>query len=743
MFKALIKSSSIQGKLITLVLTASLASLLLTGLLSFGVARHLLMEGGFERLTTIRNARAVAINNTFEDLSGHVLTLSETRMTIDASKRFNQAFKELPSPNEAQEKAVKMYYDPTFIPKQKETTPGQQSPLDFYPKIAAERYLKANYSITNSLDRSILNDANDGSSWSQVHKDYHPRFKRIADLFGYQDIMIADIKTGTVVYSVAKEDDLGTNLLDGAYANTQAAKVFRTVKQSRDPLFITFSDVELYRSSFEEVVGGTRWWSGFKAGKPTMFVGTTVFDGDDFVGALIIQLSNEQLDRLMTANRQWTEVGLGKTGETYLVGEDNTLRSSSRFFLENPKNYLDSLRRQGLPEATLQKIKAAGTPITLAPVTSKGAQNSLAGKRGTAIYRDYRGIPVVASYQPIQFGPLTWGLLAEIDEAELFSGIRRLARNLLLLAAVLIPTLTLLALWMARAFIRPIRRLQDATESVSGGNYTYVIPMAGKDEFGDLAKAFNAMSAKLGERDESLQQQIQENQRLLLSILPGSTASRLEEGSQTLAETHPHVSVLFADIEGWDNLSQQLSPAESLTLLQALNGSLGEAAKRFGMEELQEVGSSVLAVSGLSQPRIGHEEQALKAALAMLEVVQAFNRGKHVPLSLSIGIHAGPISTGVMRGERRISFDIWGQTVAIARGIHSSPRPNQVQVTTPIVEALRGRYRFRAQPPITVRGHGEVAVWVIEPEGLISGAAPAAGAAATGSPPGERSRESP
>ncbi|MFM9087744.1 MAG: HAMP domain-containing protein, partial [Cyanobium sp.] len=546
-----------QTRLISLVLTASLASLLLTGLLSFGVARHLLMEGGYERLTAIRNARAVAIKDTIEELSNQVLTLSETRMTIEASKRFTQGFNQLPSPNAAQDKALKTYYDTTFIRKQKETSPGTETALDFYPKNPAERYLKTHYTTADLLDPSTLEDAKDGSSWSQAHKDFHRRFKRLADLFGYQDIMIADVKTGNIVYSVAKEDDLGTNLLHGPYANSQAGKAFRTVKQSRDPFYITFSDFELYKPSF---------------GKATMFVGTTVFDGDEFVGVLIFQLSNERIDRLMTANRQWTQVGLGQSGETYLVGDDGTLRSSSRFFLENPKKFLEAIRKQGLPEATLEKIKIAGTPVTLAPVTSKGAQNALAGKSGSASYQDYRGVPVVASYQPIAFGPLEWGLLAEIDESELFSGIQRLARNLLMLAAVLVPALTVLALWMARAFIRPLRRLEEATESVRAGDYSHVIPMASDDEFGDLAKGFNAMSAKLGERDDSLRQQIAENQRLLLSILPGSTASRLEEGSQTLAETHPKVSVLFADIEGWDHLCQQLSPAESMTLLQDLNG---------------------------------------------------------------------------------------------------------------------------------------------------------------------------
>lgn len=728
MLKGRIKTSSVQTRLISLVLTASLASLLLTGLLSFGVARHLLMEGGYERLTAIRNARAVAIKDTIDELSNQLLTLSETRMTIEASRRFTQGFNQLPSPNAAQEKALKTYYDTTFIRKQKETSPGTQTALDFYPKNPAERYLKTHYMTANVLYTSTLEDAKDGSSWSQVHRDFHRRFKRLADLFGYQDIMIADVKTGNIVYSVAKEDDLGTNLLHGPYANSQVAKVFRAVKQSRDPFFITYSDFELYKPSF---------------GKATMFVGTTVFDGDEFVGVLIFQLSNERIDRLMTANRQWTQVGLGASGETYLVGEDATLRSSSRFFLENPKKYLEAIRKANVPEKTIQKIKIAGTPVTLAPVTSTGAQHALAGKSGTAIYRDYRGVPVVASYQPIAFGPLEWGLLAEIDESELFSGIHRLARNLLLLAAVLVPALTALALWMARTFIRPIRRLEEATEAVRAGDYTHVIPMASEDEFGDLAKGFNAMSAKLGERNDSLRRQIAENQRLLLSILPGSTASRLEEGSQSLAEIHPHVSVLFADIEGWDHLCQQLSPAESMTLLQDLNGKLHGAAQQFGMEELQEVGASVLAVSGLSRPRSDHEQQAVKTALAMLEVVQEFNRAHQVPLSLSIGIHAGPLSTGVMRGERRVSFDIWGQTVAIARAIHSSPRPNQVQVTTPIVEALGGRCNFRVRPPIPVRGTGEVAVWEVVKEDLTSSPAPPPGAVATGSTPGEQSPELP
>ncbi|MEB3243165.1 MAG: adenylate/guanylate cyclase domain-containing protein [Cyanobacteriota bacterium] len=698
-----------QSKLITLVLTASLVSLLLTGLLSFGVARHLLAESGLERLTALRNARSEAIKEYTEQLSDHVMTLSETRMTIDGIQRFSQAFNQLPAINEEQKKRLRTYYDTEFIPKLKKSTIGEPSTATYLPSSPAEGYLKYHYTAANDgskiksltsnsgSPRSALEDAKDGSNWSSVHKEYHRRFARLAKLFGYQDIVMVDVNTGNVVYNISKEDDLGTNLLTGPYADSAEAKVFREVKKSRDPFFISFSDFENYKPSF---------------GKPTMFVGTSVFDGDNFVGVLIFQLSNERIDNLMTSNRKWRDVGMGSSGETYLVGQDNTFRSSPRFFLENPKQYLKISQQNGLSQAKVDAIKRTGTPVLIQPVKTTGALSALAGKTGTDSYKDYRGVPVVASYQPIRFGPFEWGLLAKIDQTELYSGIRRLARNLLLLAALLIPAITLLTLWMAKAFIQPIRRLLKATEKISSGEYNIRIPVAADDEFGDLASAFNAMSDKLSEREESLKEQVEENQRLLLSILPGSAASRLQEGSGAIAETHPSVSVLFAEIEGWNDLSQSLPAEDSIRLLNELTRALDATVERFDVEKLQDVGTSYLAVSGLSRPRIDHEKRAVDCALTLLQVMRRFNQNHDLNLSLDIGLHAGPLTTGVVQGER-LSFDIWGKTINIARGIHESPKRNVIQVSAPIVEALRGLYIFKPLPAIAVKGLGELAIWEV------------------------------
>jgi class 3 adenylate cyclase len=705
MLKNFFRTFGVQSKLIALVLSASLVSLLFTGFLSFGVARHLLSETGYERLTAMRGSQAVALSEYVERLGNHVMTLSEARMTVDAAKRFTDAFNQLPDINEAQKKQLRAYYDTQFIPKLKKDNTSDPGMITNSPDRASERYIKYHYIVssgtTAKTDSTSMVDAKDGSAWTGVHQDYHERFARLAQLFDYQDIMLADIKTGNIVYNTSKEDDLGTNLLTGPYANSAAAKVFQAIKKSKDPFFITFSDFSNYAPSL---------------GRPTMLVGTSVFDGDNFIGALIFQLTNKRIDNLMTSNRKWREVGMGASGETYLVGQDTTFRSSPRFFLESPKQYLKIAQKAGLSQSKVEAIRQNGTPILVQPVKTVGALNALAGKTGTTTYRDYRGIPVVASYQPIQFGPMEWGLLAEIDEAELFSGVGSLTRNLLLLATLLIPALAFLTLWMARAFIRPVRHLLAATEKISSGDYNVQIPVAANDEFGDLATAFNTMSNRLDERERSLQRQVEENQRLLLSILPGSAASRLGEGAKAVAESHPNVTVLFAEIEGWNDLSQSLSDERSMRLLNELTIALDDTVKRFDVEKLQDVGTTYLAVSGLSRLRVDHEKRAVDCGLAMLRVMRGFNRKHNVRLFLDISLHAGPLTTGVVRGER-LSFDIWGQTIHIARGINDSPKHNVIQVSSPIVETLRGLYTFKALPPVTVKGQGEIPIWeVVESE---------------------------
>ena len=695
----LFRRLGVQSKVLAMVLLASLLSLLLTGLVSFSIGSNVLTKAVTNQLVALRDSRAEALKDYFGFLSNHVLTMSEGFLVIDGINDFRAAYPKLQNTTLSadQQKKLVAYYTDVFLPKLKKNLDGEPALATYLPNTPADRYLTYHYTANNPRAPRLdeLEDPGDGSEYSAVHRKYAKRFRRLAEVFNYRDIFLVDIDSGDVLFSVSKEADMGSNLKTGVYADTALAKTFEEIRKSRDPYFLYISDIEHYKASF---------------GEPAFFIGSTVFNGDEFIGALIYQLNPEAIDRVMTDNKQWEKQGLGKTGESFLVGQDFKFRSSPRAFLENPDQYFQNLRAQGVSQEKIDWIKRTNSPVLIQEVRTEGAKRALAGQTGEAEEFDYRGKRVLKSYQPIRIGKHEWGLVAKIDKAEALQGVRRLRDALLLLGAILIPLLTLMSLALARSFIQPIQRLIRATKQIIAGDSAVQVKVDSGDEFGELSSSFNSMAATLQQREEAIRSQLQENDRLLLNILPARTAERLKQGEQSITEQYPSVSVLYADLEGFQDLSAELAPDQAIVVLNELIGAFDDAAERCGVEKLRSTGSNYLAVCGLSVPRIDDEKRTVELALAMLQVVERLSVKHGVRLSLDIGIHAGALAAGVV-GSGKFYYDVWGETVTIARAIHISPKHNVIQVTEPVRQALEGLYSFKPLPPVEVKGEGVIPIW--------------------------------
>jgi len=695
----LFRQLGVQSKVLAMVLLASLLSLLLTGLVSFSIGSNVLTTAVTNQLVALRDSRAEALKDYFGFLSNHVLTMSEGFLVIDGLKDFRAAYPKLQNTtlSAEQQKKLVAYYTDVFIPKLRKNVEGDPALATYLPSTPADRYLTHHYTANNPNRQrpELLSDPGDGSEYSAAHRKYSQRFRRLAEVFRYRDVYLVDIDSGDVVFSVAKDPDMGSNLKTGIYSDTALARVFDEIRKSRDPNFVYISDIEHYKASF---------------GDPSFFIGTTVFDGDQFIGALIYQLNPDAIDRVMTDNKKWEQQGLGKTGESFLVGQDFKLRSSPRAFLENPDQYFKSLRAKGVSQEKIDWIKRANSPVLIQEVRTEGAKRALAGQTGETEDIDYRGKIVLKSYQPIRIGNLAWGLVAKIDKAEALQGVRRLRDALLLLGAILIPLLTLMSLALARSFIQPIQRLIRATKQIIAGDSAVQVKVESGDEFGELSSSFNSMAATLQQREEAIRSQLQENDRLLLNILPARTAERLKQGEQSITEQYPSVSVLYADLEGFQDLSSELEPDQAIVVLNELIGAFDDAAERCGVEKLRSTGSNYLAVCGLSVPRIDDEKRTVELALAMLQVVERLSAKHGVRLSLDIGIHAGALAAGVV-GSGKFYYDVWGETVTIARAIHISPKQNVIQVTEPVRRALDGLYSFEPLAPVEVKGEGVIPIW--------------------------------
>ncbi len=237
----------------------------------------------------------------------------------------------------------------------------------------ARKFLSRLYSEENPAppgQKHRLTDAGDGSYYSRYHRDFHVWARRFLKHFGYYDAFLINPR-GDIVYSVTKESDFTTSLKTGPYRKSPLGEVFR--RAMADPSApIDFSDFASYAPS---------------GGDSAAFAGHAILKDSNVIGVFAVQIAAEPLNDLMHFT-----AGMGATGETYLVGADGLMRSQSRF----------------IPTPTLLKTK----------VDNASVRDGIAGNSGAHVVDDYRGVPVLSVYAPINFGGQSWILLAEIDQAE-------------------------------------------------------------------------------------------------------------------------------------------------------------------------------------------------------------------------------------------------------------------------------------------------------------------------------------
>ncbi|WP_088888751.1 adenylate/guanylate cyclase domain-containing protein [Leptolyngbya ohadii] len=701
----LLNHLSIQSKLLLALLLTSILSILITGYIGYSSGRTALTNKIFDQLVGLRTAKAEEVRSYFGFVQNHVLTMSESPLAVDAVKEFKAAYQKLnnqalPAPQLA---AVDRYYSDIFVPdlaqRLEEGTPAAEV---YVPQTPNARYLQYHYIAKNDLalgKKDEIDNAGDGSEYSQVHQKYHPLFKSIAEKFKYKDVYLVDADTGNVIYSLEKEPDFGTNLRSGPFAGTNLAAAVDEANKSRDPNFVTVTDFATYRPSLNA---------------PSAFIATTVFDNAKFIGVLVFQAPADEITRILTANAQWEKVGLGKTGAISLIGSDYTLRSLPRPYVENRDKYFETLGNAGLPPEQVDYIRRLGTPVTVLPARTTAVEKALAGREGAEIFRNFRGIPVLGAYQPIQFGNFNWALVALMDVEEAFAPVNQLVRRILVSSAILIPLVALFSYWLARLFVKPIERLIAATRRIAAGETDVEVKMKSNDELGELARSFNQMAYSLHQNELAIEQKDRENDRLLLNILPPSIANRLKNGEQQIADTFSNISVLYAEVEGFNELSANLPANEAIVLLNDLVGAFDEALETYGVEKVKTVGNAYIATCGLSVPRVDHSKRMMDYAIEMLNIVQRFNQQYNTSLGLDIGMDSGAVVAGIV-GKSKFIYDVLGDTLNTARAIHSSPDRNIIQVTQPVHAVLHDLHPFERGKDVAIKGKGMIPVWAIKP----------------------------
>lgn len=679
---------SIRSKVLLLLVLMGLFSASIVGYLTYKSAHTALTQTVYDQLTALRESKKRQTKNYFKNQMTTFEVFSNQQQVTDSLRLFKRSFEQVILKNPAAQRELYSFYLSDFLPKLSKNIIGEPLLDTYFPseKVVMARqiqYISQNPAETGNKNelitaKDIGKDANDIGLYGQTHTKYHPLFSKTLENLEYYDIFLIEPENGHIVYSVFKETDYATSLETGPYRFTGLAKAYRAVRNSPRRGLVVLEDFTHYAPSYN---------------KPAAFMATPVFDGNKFIGVVAAQLNIDSLNAFMTSDKRWESEGLGKTGEVYLVGSDSTLRTTSRFLIEDKDKYIKALKKAAVPNKVVSIIENTGIAILNQQVKTQSTTKALKGIVGAQIIKDYRDVEVLSAYSPIEIAGKRWAILAEKDVSEALKPLHELQNQIILSLAGIAIIATIFSLWAAGIFSKPIQILEDGVFRLSQGESDFKLNEDGTDEFASLSKAFNKMTQQINGHNEEIENKNSENMRLLRTLLPGVIADRVRGGDSGIAETYKNVTVLYATIGQFTDIMKNVSAEKMISLINELIDAFDDAALRNGVERINTIGDVYLAACGLPEQRLDHGRRALALAEDMIEITAKFNKSHGFALTLSIGLCSGEVDAGIV-GTRRYVYDILGASVTIARQLSVLIKPNTVGLSSSSYDEVQDPKKF-------------------------------------------------
>ena len=200
---------------------------------------------------------------------------------------------------------------------------------------------------------------------------------------------------------------------------------------------------------------------------------------------------------------------------------------------------------------------------------------------------------------------------------------------------------------------------------------------------------------------------------LLVNVLPESIVARLNQGESIIADHVSDATILFGDLVGFTQLSTRVSATKLVHLLNALFSDFDALTVRFGLEKIKTIGDAYMLAGGLLAPCSDHPEAVADMALAMRDALNTASERIGEQLKLRIGIHTGPVVSGII-GTHKFIFDVWGDTVNTASRMESHGRPNEINISAATYSRLRDKFTFEACGMIDLKGKGPMEAYFLK-----------------------------
>ena len=430
----------ISHKILALMMLSSVLGSAITDVLLVYRTKEHLIESQISKMSVLRDAKKAEVEKYFHSIKDDLVINSASSEIITALKDFQSAWFELGLDGNQQQTLQKLYIDSNPNPV------GKKDQMDV---------------------------SKDGSRYSALHARYHPWFHEVQQLNGYYDIFLIDME-GNVVYTVFKERDFASNVVNGEGKNTDLGSVFQqAIAQSAKAGDSFFSDFKPYAPSNNVPAG---------------FIATPVFDGSGKkIGVLAYQMPLGKMNELMNAN---VHQGLGKAGDAFLIGSDMLYRTDA--------------------------ARSTEDDVLKAKLDIPQIQESLEGKEGIGKYTGKSGAPDFIAYAPIDVLGKKWVIAMQASEKEVLSVLDQIVQEAIITSLLVIAAVGALGYVLSRTITVPLGETIQTIKRLSREDLTTEVTNTGRgDEIGELSQA--ALIFKQNIEEKHALEEMQKGDRLKLA----------------------------------------------------------------------------------------------------------------------------------------------------------------------------------------------------------------------------------
>lgn len=215
---------------------------------------------------------------------------------------------------------------------------------------------------------------------------------------------------------------------------------------------------------------------------------------------------------------------------------------------------------------------------------------------------------------------------------------------------------------------------------------------------------------RMDQQHALLVEEQKKSERLLLNVLPVNIAQRLKDNQGLIADGHADVTVMFADITNFTQLTEQMAPNQMVVLLNEIFSWFDSMTDKYGLEKIKTIGDAYMVVGGLTRNRGDYVKNIADMALEMREFISMNPDLSRHYLGIHMGIATGPAVAGVI-GSKRFIYDLWGDTVNIASRLSDDGKKGDILTDRTTYNRLRNEYTFDPPSIVNMKGKDEVAVY--------------------------------